>query len=235
MSVALDSDPKPQRRVSAIAVEAAPPGSSLDGAQDDLRVRWAAFEQRRDRRRSSRTKLAPAPAAGTLHARLVAFYTAFNPEKAAGDLGGIVEYYEGNEAELNGDLHDSYGADLRCARALTFAERVRAFYAVHNPEKLKGDLTPIVEYYQDNEAELNEDLAGEYGGADLGSMPSFICDVPTGTSAAGGATVEKAAAANTQQEMEAIASKAAAEAAEEQRRKAAEAAAEEARAAEEEQ
>ena len=96
----------------------------------------------------------------------------------------------------NADLAEQYGADLQCVRPASFEERLRSFYAIHNPEKLASDLTPIVEYYIDDEEELNADLAEQYEGADLHDVPQFVADPPGG--GGGGASEEEEAAVAVQ-------------------------------------
>ena len=107
--------------------------------------------------------------------RLRAFYAVFKPDKAQEDLRNIVQYYIGEEDELNDDLREQYGADLTAVRPATLEEKLRSFYAVHNPQKLEGDIGPIVEYYEGEEDELNDDLREQYGGEDLKSVAQFAC------------------------------------------------------------
>ena len=133
-------------------------------------------------------------------ARLSAFYAAFKPEKLGEETNNIAKYFADNGDELNAELRATYGSDLGTVRPTTLLEKLQAFYAKHNPEKLHTDLAPIVEYYEDDEQELNEDLRTQYDGADLNSVSQFVCDAPPTKSAR--LHVEEKAHEKTQREAE---------------------------------
>jgi hypothetical protein len=123
-----------------------PPAQDVLVAQEEFR-RAALFQEEE--------------ASAELLARLVGFYSAYNPAKI-GNVDQVVQYYLGDEGTLNENLHKEYSVDLTSLRLSTLAERLTMFYSKHNPSKLQLGIDSVVAWYEDKVESLNTALRNEY-------------------------------------------------------------------------
>eukprot|EP00936_MAST-01D_sp_MAST-1D-sp1_P001268 g1268.t1 len=115
--------------------------------------------------------------------RLRVFYDEFDKKMTENDIANDLLEFPIPQ-DLNQHLATKYGIDLQCVRMATFEDKLRQFYLKHNPAKLDGNFVDVVEYYEGDEASLNAELASTYDGADLSTVPEYICDRPTDSGSA---------------------------------------------------